>query len=133
MGTKRMIIGLALVGLLAACTTQGDGTTDEPIGSAPMGSAEASGPVMGEASPACEEAFAPLVDMEIASLSDLGDLQAEVAPTIESCESVADWVAGAQQVVDAEINPSTAELLLGIQCNDPSLSNAPVCEDLAAS
>ena len=46
---------------------------------------------------------------------------------------MADWIAGAQQVVDDEINPSTAELLLGIQCNDPTLSNTPVCEELAAS
>jgi len=130
---KRMFIGLALVGLLAACTTQGDGTTDEPLASAPMASPEASGPVMGDASPACEESFAPLADQEVASLSDLGDLQAELPATIESCESVADWIAGAQQVVDDEINPTTAELLLGIQCNDPTLSNTPVCEELAAS
>jgi hypothetical protein len=130
---NRLLIGLALVGLLAACTTQGDGPTDEPVGSAPIGSAEASGPAVGAASPACEEAFAPLAGMEVASLSDLGDLQAELPPTIESCESVADWIAGAQQVVDDEINPSTAELLLGIQCNDPTLSNTLVCEELAAS
>ena len=128
---KRVFIGLALVGLLAACTTQGDGTTTEPLGSAPMGSAEASGPVMGDASAACEESFAPIADMEVASVSDLGDLQAELPATIESCESVADWIAGAQQVVDEEVNPSTAELLLGIQCNDPTLSNSPVCEELA--
>jgi hypothetical protein len=126
---NRFVIGLALVGLLAACTTQGDGSA-EPLGSAPMAS---TGPVIGDASPACEEAFAPLADMEVASLSDLGDLQAELQPTIEGCESVADWIAGAQQVVDDEVNPSTAELLLGIQCNDPSLSNSPVCEDLAAA
>ncbi len=130
---KRIFIALALVGLLAACTTQEGGSTDEPVGSAPMGSADASAPVMGDASPACEEAFAPIADMEVASLSDMGNLQAELEPTIESCESVADWIAGAQTVLGEEINPSTAELLLGIQCNDPTLSNSPVCEDLASS
>jgi len=129
---KRFVIGLALVGLLAGCTTSETGETTPPLGSA-IGSAEASGPVIGNASPACEEAFAPLAEMEVASLSALGDLQAELPPTIESCESVADWIAGAQQVVDDEINPSTAELLLGIQCNDPGLSNTAVCEELAAS
>ena len=126
---NRFVIGLALIGLLAACTTQGDGSA-EPLQSTPMTSA---GPVIGGASPACEEAFAPLSDMDIASTSDLGDLQAELQPTIEGCESVADWIAGAQQVVADEVNPSTAELLLGIQCNDPSLANSLVCEDLAAS
>jgi hypothetical protein len=129
---NRFVIGLALVGLLTACTNQGDGETETPIGSETMGSPGTSGPAVGAASPACEEAFAPLAEMEIASLSDLGDLQAELQPTIESCESVADWIAGAQQVVADEINPSTAELLLGIQCNDPTLSNSPVCEDLAS-
>jgi hypothetical protein len=129
---NRFLIGLALVGLLTACTNGGHRETDAPIGSAAMGSPGASGPAMGSASPACEEAFAPLAEMEIASLSDLGDLQAELQPTIESCESVADWIAGAQQVVADEVNPSTAELLLGIQCNDPTLSDSPVCEDLAS-
>ena len=130
---NRFLIGLALVGLLTACTTQGDGETDAPIGSAAAESAGASGPAMSGASAACEESFAALAEMEIASLSDLGDLEAELQPTIESCESVVDWIAGAQQAVDDEINPSTAELLLGIQCNDPTLSNSAVCEDLASS
>jgi hypothetical protein len=130
---NRIFIGLALAGLLAACTTQGDGATEAPLGSAPMGSAEASGPVISSASAACEEAFSPLAEQEIASLSDLGNLVAELEPTIETCESVADWIAGARQVVDEEIKPSTAELLLGIQCNDPTLANSAVCEDLASS
>lgn len=129
---KRFLTALALVSLLAACSTQG-GATGEPLGSAPLGSSGASGAAMGEASTACADAFAPLADMEVASLSDLGDLQEEVQPTLEACESVADWVAGAQQVVPEEVNPNTARLLLGIQCNDPSLSNAPVCEDLTSS
>ena len=77
--------------------------------------------------------FAPIADMEVASLSDLGDLQAELQPTIETCESIDDWIAGAQTVLDEEVNPATARLLLGIQCNDPTLSNTAVCEELASS
>lgn len=130
---KRFAVALAVVGLLAACTSQGDGTTDEPIGSAAMGSPEASGFLTGEASPACADAFEPLEGMEIESLSALGDLQAELEPTIQECESLVDWVAGAQQVVQDEVNPSTAELLLGIQCNRPALSNTQLCEELASS
>ena len=129
---KRYLTGLALVGLLAACSNQGSGTS-EPLGSLPMGSAGASGAAMGDASAACAEAFAPLASMEITSLSDLGDLQDELQPTFDGCESVADWMAGAQTVVADEVKPGTARLLLGIQCNDPSLSNSPVCEDLALS
>jgi hypothetical protein len=128
---NRFLTGLALASLLAACATQG-GASGEPLGSAPIASAGA-GPVTGGASSACQEAFAPLADTEVASLSDLGDLQAELQPTIESCESVADWIAGAQELLPEEVNPSTAEMLLGIQCNDPALSNSRVCEDLASS
>jgi len=129
---KRFLTGLALVSLLAACSTQG-GASTAPLGSAPTGSAGASGASMGTASAACSEAFAPLADTEIASLSELGDMLDEVQPTLEDCESVDDWIAGAQQVVTEEVNPNTARLLLGIQCNDPSVSNAPVCEDLTSS
>jgi hypothetical protein len=127
---KRLLTGLAVAGLLAACGTQGGG--ESPGGTA-MGTATDSGAATGTASPACEEAFAPLADLEIETTSDLGDLTAELEPTIEGCESVVDWIAGAQQVVEGEVNPSTAEMLLGIQCNDPSLASSPVCEDLAAS
>ena len=84
-------------------------------------------------SAACGEAFAPLAEMEIGSLSDLGDLQAELEPTIESCESVADWIAGAQQVVDDDINPNTVAILLSISCQDQSLDSTPICEELASS
>ena len=129
---KRYLTGLALVGLLAGCSNQGSGAS-EPLGSLPMGSAGASGASMGDASAACAEAFAPLASMEIASLSDLGDLHDELQPTFDGCESVADWLAGAQTVVADEVKPGTARLLLGIQCNDPSVSNSPVCEDLASS
>jgi hypothetical protein len=133
MGMNRLFIGLALVGLLAACTTQGDGTTDAPIGSTDAESTGAPDGTSTTATPACEEAFAPLAGEEIASISELGDLVAELEPTIETCESVDDWIAGAQTVVAEDINPSTARLLLGIQCNDPGLANSPVCQELASS
>jgi len=129
---KRTLIGLTLVSLLAACSTQGGGAS-EPLGSNALEPAASSGTALGEPSAACAEAFAPLAGMEIASLSDLGDLQDDLQPTFDGCESVADWMAGAQQVVADEVKPGTARLLLGIQCNDPSLSNSPVCEDLASS
>jgi hypothetical protein len=129
---KRMFTGLALVSLLAACSAQGGGAS-EPLGSNALESAGSSGTALGEPSAACAEAFAPLAGMEIASLSDLGDAQDDLQPTFDGCESVADWIAGAQQVVADEVKPTTARLLLGIQCNDPSISNSPVCEDLAAS
>ena len=129
---KRILTGLALVGLLAACSSQGGGAS-EPVGSNGVEPAGSSGTALGEPSSACAEAFAPLAGMEIASLSDLGDLQDDLQPTFDGCESVADWMAGAQQVVADEVKPGTARLLLGIQCNDPSLSNSPVCEDLASS
>jgi hypothetical protein len=126
---SRFIIALALAGLSAACATQGDGETDQALGSPAVESEGASG----VASAACEEAFAPLADMELESLSDLGDLQAEVEPTIESCESVADWIAAAQPLFEEEVNPNTAATLLRIGCGTPSMSNAPICEELASS
>jgi hypothetical protein len=128
---KRSMIVLALAGLLVACSDQGAGSGQ------PSGAAAASGGTSGNTatspSAACSEAFAPLAEMEIASLSDLGDLEAEVEPTIQSCESVADWSAGAQQVVDDDINPNTVALLLGISCQDQSLDSTPICEEVAAS
>ncbi len=106
----RPLIVLALAGLLVACTTQGDGATDPPDGSA-AASAGASGAALAGPSATCEEAFAPLVEAEVEALSDLGNLPNEVEPTIESCESVADWIAGAQQLVEDEIRPGGAALL----------------------
>lgn len=127
-----MIVGL--VGLVG-CTTQGDGdTTTESDGTAASvvasASAGASGEASGTASAACAEAFAPLAEQEITSTSELGDLAEEVQPTIEACESVADWIAGAQDVVEEEVRPGTADLLLRIQCENPSLSNTLICEEL---
>lgn len=138
---SRFLIGLTLVGLLVACDNQGNVETSgaaEPSGSAAVpasadASAGASGAASGSASAACEESFAALAEMEITSISELGDLAEEVQPTIESCESVADWVAGAQQVVEEEIDPDTAAFLLSMNCNDPALANTAICEELASS
>jgi hypothetical protein len=67
--------------------------------------------------------------LELTSTSDLGEL-AEVELTVESCESVADWMAGAQQVVENEVSPGAADLLLRIRCEAGSLSRTPICEEL---
>jgi hypothetical protein len=129
----RIFIVLVLAGALVACTNTGDSETDAADGSMAMGSPAMSGAAMGTASPECEEAFAPIAEMEVESTSDLGDLEAELQPTLENCESVDDWIAGADQAVEDDVNPSTAELLLGIQCNDPTLSDTSVCEEIASS
>ena len=137
---RRLIITLAMASLLVACTAAedgGDSDADASLGTEPSavasGSADAasSGPA-GTASAACEEAFAPIADLEIESTSDLGDL-AEVEGTVENCESVADWTAGAETTLGLEVRPGTADLLLRIRCEDPSLSGAPICEELASS
>ena len=122
----RFLILVALAGLLAACTTQGDGQTDQPPDSSASGSAPAAND---EPSAACAEAFAPLAELELTSTSDLGEL-AEVELTVESCESVADWMAGAQQVVANEVRPGAADLLLRIRCEAGSLSRTPICQEL---
>ena len=137
---RKLIITLAVAGLLVACTTadgSGESDADASLGTEPSAlasgsaGAAASGPA-GTASAACEEAFAPIADLEVESASDLGDL-AEVEGTVESCESVADWTAGAEQALGSEVNPNAARLLLNIRCADPAHADAPVCEDLAAS
>jgi hypothetical protein len=129
---KRSLIVLALVGLLAACGEQGGAASGGPAGST---SASAAGSDAAASSPtaACAEAFAPIADLDIGSLSDLGDHKAEVEPTIAGCESVADWIAGAQQVIDIQINPNTVALLLNIDCADQSLDDTPICKELASS
>lgn len=132
---SRFLIILALTGLLAACTTQGGGQTDQPDSTPSTSGSESSGSsrtAAGEPSAACAEAFAPLAEMELSSTSDLGELS-EVEATVENCESVADWMAGAQQVVEDEIRPGAADLLLRIRCDAGSLASTPICEELAAS
>ncbi len=131
---RRTIISLALVGLLAACTSGTDGQnrdSTDAVASGAAASDSASNDVTagGEPSAECSAAFEPLAEMELSSTSDLGDLP-EVDATIEACASLADWTAGAQQVVEDDINPNVVEMLLGIRCNSPSLGNTPVCEDL---
>ena len=126
---RRFLILMALAGLLAACSTQGGGQTDQsPSPSAPDSSGSAS-TATDEPSAACAEAFAPLAAMELTSTSDLGEL-AEVDLTIASCESISDWTAGAQQVVENEIRPGAVDLLLGIRCETLSLSRTPTCEEI---
>ena len=125
-GMYRFLIMLAVIGLLVACTNQGGVETDRPTGSA----ASTAGGAAGAPTPACEEAFTQLADMQISSLSELGDLPEEVQPTIVSCESVADWIAGAQQATGLEINPNAAATLLRIRCEEQSLADSPVCEEL---
>ena len=128
---KRPLVLLALVGLLAACGDQGGGQSGGPVGSS--GASSGAGSASTEPTAACAEAFAPIADLDISALSDLGDHKAEVAPTIQSCESVADWIAGAQQVIDVEINPNTVALLLNIDCADQSLDDSPICKEIASS
>jgi hypothetical protein len=137
---RKLIITLAVAGLLVACTTadgSGESDADASLGTEPSAlasgsaGAAASGPA-GTASAACEEAFAPIADLEVESASDLGDL-AEVEGTVESCESVADWTAAAEGALGIEVRAGTADLLLRIRCEDPSLSSAAICEELASS
>jgi hypothetical protein len=128
---KRPLMLLALVGLLAACGDQGGGQSGSPVGSS--GGSAGVGGTSTEPTAACAEAFAPIADLDISALSDLGDHKAEVAQTIQACESVADWIAGAQQVIDVEINPNTVALLLNIDCADQSLDDSPICKELASS
>ena len=137
----RNLIIIALIGLLAACSAQGDGEiTDTSMDAAPSVAASASTDASagtseegtGTASAACSDAFAPLGGQDATSLSDLADLEG-IEATIEQCESIADWIAGAEQVIGEEVNPSTAQLLLEIRCDLPSLSDAAVCEEVASS
>jgi len=132
---SRILIVMAVVGLLVACTTQGDGNAAASAGGAASSAAVSAGAsgAASTASAACEEAFAPIAELEVSSISDLGDLPEELQPTIEGCESVADWVAGAGQAIGTEVNPNTARLLLDINCADQSLADTPICEEIASS
>jgi hypothetical protein len=127
---SRTLIIVALVGLLVGCTAQGDGEPDASVASTASATASAPGTTSGAASAACAEAFAPLVEMDISSMSELGDLPAEVQPTVEACESVADWMAGADEVIGGQVNPGSADFLLRVHCGDLSLARTPICEEL---
>src|ERR687895_2569868 len=126
----RHLLTVAVVGLLAACTTQGDGAPDGTLETDPSIALESPGAMDG-ASAACEESFGPLADMEISDTSELADLPDEVQPTVEACESVADWTAGAQQVLGIEVSAGGADFLLRLQCEDTDLTDTPICEELA--
>jgi hypothetical protein len=119
---------LALAGVLVACGSP-RGEERGPASSAP-GVSE--GP-----STACHESFAELAALpdsrRVITLPPLGDLPDELRPTLESCASVAEWIAGAQQLMAEEIKPRTAELLLSISCEDQSLAAVPICEELGGS
>ena len=139
--SRNLIIIVALIGLLAACSTQGDGeTADTSMDAAPSvvasasadASAGSSEGATGTASAACADAFAAVADQDVSSLSAMADLP-EVEATIQQCESIADWMAGASDVIGEEVNPSTAQLLLDIRCQLPALGNTAVCEEVAAS
>ena len=132
---KRIVILLAMVGLLAACSAQGDGSAASTApavsaGASAAASDAASTGSSGTPSAACAEAFAPLVEMDISSMSELGDLADDVQPTVEACESVSDWTAGAAEVIGEEVNPGTADFLLRVHCDDLSLARTPICEEL---
>ncbi len=131
---KRIMTSLALVGLLAACSNQGGTTESTAPGASTAASAAASAAgstgSSGTASADCAAAFAPLADLGVQTTSELGDLADDVRPTIEACESVADWIAGAQDVVAEEVRPGTADLLLRIQCEDMGLASTPICQEL---
>ena len=129
---KRVLTALAIVGLLAACSAQGDGSTEStaPAASTAASAAASDAGATGTASAACAEAFAPLAEMGISSISELGDLAAEVQLTVEACESVADWMAAADEVIEGEVNPGPSDFLLRVQCDDLSLANTPICEEL---
>lgn len=142
---SRNLIAIALVGVLAACSTQGDTTTDTsteaaPSAAAPSTAASASAGASdgatdgtaGTPSAACGEAFAALGEQEVTSLSDLADLEG-VEATVQQCESIADWSAGAQELIGEEVNPSTVQLLLEIRCELPALADSAVCEEVASS
>jgi hypothetical protein len=143
---SRNLIIVALIGLLAACTAQGDGDNTgasiEPAPSvaasapasanaSPDASADSSG-TSGTASAACTDAFTALEGQDATSLSDLADLEG-IEATIEQCESIDDWMAGASAVIGDEVNPSTVNLLLQIRCEVPALSDSAVCEEVASS
>jgi hypothetical protein len=132
MNMNRWFIVLALAGLLVACDAQGTGDSDQPTASGSIGAIASEG-ATGTASAACEEAFAPIVEMGLSEFSELGDLADEVTATVEGCESVADWTAGAQAAIGTDVNPNAAAFLLGTTCDDPSLADTPICEELAAS
>ena len=142
MSRKLTIFALfALIAVLAACSSQGSGETTDPSTDAlPSAAASASAGASddssegagGTASVAVSEAFAALGDQDVSSLSDMADLD-EVEATIRDCESIADWSAGAAEIIGEEVNPSTAQLLLEIRCELPALDDTAVCEEVASS
>ena len=132
----KIFIVLVMAGMLAACSGQGGsasaGASAADSSAAASDGAGASEGPSGSASAACTEAFAPIAEMSLTSIADLGDLTDEITPTVTGCESVADWVAGAEAAIGADINPNAAKILLDIRCADNELAETEVCVDLAA-
>jgi hypothetical protein len=133
----RILTVIACSGMLVACTGQGEPTTDQstlpPVSTPAPGSPDASGAAGSSASDECTESFGGVADAGVTSVTELGDLREEVEVTIEACESLDEWIAGAQQVIPDDINPNTAALLLRMNCGSPSMANTPLCRELAAS
>lgn len=127
---------LALAGLLVACTGAGDVQTTEAAGSplsTPVGHSPGASPGTSGVSPECSDSFAGLREMQVSSITELGDVPDEVEPTIEACESVDEWIAAAAEVIDDDLNPNTAAMLLRMHCDSSSVSNSPICQELASS
>ncbi len=133
----RLLVVVAVAGLMAACTGQGDQPTDQstgsPVSTPISGSPDASGATGAGASPECTESFSGVADTGASSITELGDLGEEVEATIEACESLDEWVAAAEEVIGDDINPNTAALLLRMNCGSPSMANTPLCQELASS
>ena len=134
----RILTITALAGMLVACTGQGEPTTDQattppPVSTPASGSPQASGAAGSSASDECTESFGGVADAGVTSITELGDLGEEVEVTIEACESLDEWIAGAEQVLPDDINPNTAALLLRMNCGSPSMANTPLCRELASS
>ncbi len=133
----RFLTVVALAATLVACTGQGDGATDQPSASSVSGpvtgSPDATGAAGSSASDECTDSFSALADTGATSITELGDLPDEVAPTIETCESVDEWISAAQETLGSEFNPNTAALLLRMNCSDLSLANSTICQELASS
>lgn len=134
----RILTVLTLAFLLAACGQAG--TTQEPTDGS--GVSQPTSPAMsspsddmssGTASAECTEAFGPIAEAGVTSITELGELAEELEPTVENCASVAEWTAAAQDTLGIEVNPNTVRMLLGMQCGSPSLSNTDLCRDLESS
>jgi hypothetical protein len=154
----RFLLAIAMAALLAACEGLGEEKTAEPSLAGEGGVAsppaipspspeatfdvEPSVPASPDVSPGsgtgtgtaetCDDAWARLAGQNLSSTSELAELTDEVEATIAACETVAEWVDGAQTVVD-DIDTSSAEFFLRMRCEEQALSDTPLCEELMSS